>query len=110
MIVGVHPLAGFDKILHYKVPEALRAAAKVGSLVRVPVGRMIRLGVVGVFGPPADFPADRLKSLSAVVYPFPALTPDLLELARWMAGYYAAPLDHRDRGHDPGSGSARHAG
>jgi primosomal protein N' (replication factor Y) len=93
MIVGVHPLAGFDKILHYKVPEALRAAAKVGSLVRVPVGRMIRLGVVGVFGPPADFPADRLKSLSAVVYPFPALTPDLLELARWMAGYYAAPLD-----------------
>jgi primosomal protein N' (replication factor Y) len=27
------------------------------------------------------------------VYPFPALTPDLLELARWMAAYYAAPLD-----------------
>jgi primosomal protein N' (replication factor Y) len=93
MIVGVHPLAGFDKVLHYKVPEGLRSAAKVGSLVRVPVGHAVRLGVVGAVGPPPDFPVDRLKSVAAVVYPFPALTPDLLELARWMAGYYAAPLD-----------------
>jgi primosomal protein N' (replication factor Y) len=53
----------------------------------------MRLGVVGGVGPPADFPVDRLKSVSAVVYPFPALTADLLELARWMSGYYAAPLD-----------------
>jgi len=93
MIVGVHPLAGFDKILHYNVPENLIAQAKVGSLVRVPVGRTMRLGVVGIIGPPADFPIDRLKSIAAVVYPFPALTPDLLELALWMATYYAAPMD-----------------
>ncbi|HTU03679.1 MAG TPA: primosomal protein N', partial [Candidatus Sulfotelmatobacter sp.] len=93
MIVGVHPLAGFDKVLHYKVPESLRATAAVGSLVRVPVGHAMRLGVVGVVGPPSDFPVDRLKAVAQVVYPFPALTPDLLELARWMAAYYAAPLD-----------------
>ena len=93
MIVGVHPLAGFDKMLHYKVPEGLHAAVSVGSLVRVPVGRVLRLGVVGSMGPPGDFPIDRLKNLADVVYPFPALTADLLELARWMASYYAAPLD-----------------
>jgi primosomal protein N' (replication factor Y) len=93
MIAAVHPLAGFDKVLHYKVPDSMAAAAAVGSLVRVPVGRTLRLGVIGGFGPPSDFPVDRLKPLSQVVYPFPALTPDLLELARWMAGYYAAPLD-----------------
>ena len=93
MIVGVHPLAGFDKVLHYKVPEALRASTGVGSLVRVPVGRALRLGVVGVLGPPADFPVDRLKAVAEVIHPFPALTADLLELARWMAGYYAAPMD-----------------
>jgi primosomal protein N' (replication factor Y) len=28
-----------------------------------------------------------------VLHPFPALPPDLLGLARWMTGYYAAPLD-----------------
>jgi primosomal protein N' (replication factor Y) (superfamily II helicase) len=93
MIVGVHPLAGFDKILHYNVPEFLRVSAGVGSLVRVPVGRVMRLGVVGSIGPPKDFPLDRLKSVVEVVYLFPALTPDLLELAKWMAGYYAAPMD-----------------
>jgi primosomal protein N' (replication factor Y) len=93
MIVGVHPLAGFDKVLHYKVPEALRASIWVGSLVRIPVGRTIALGVVGVIGPPKDFPVDRLKPLVEVIHAFPALTPDLLELARWMASYYAAPMD-----------------
>jgi primosomal protein N' (replication factor Y) len=93
MIVGVHPLAGFDKILHYNVPEALRAGARVGSLVKVPVGRTMRLGVIGRIGPPEDFPVDRLKSVVEVVYPFPALSPELVELARWMSTYYAAPMD-----------------
>ncbi len=93
MIVGVHPLAGFDKVLHYKVPEPLRAAAAVGSLVRIPVGHAMRIGVIGAIGPPDDYPVDRLKPVAQVVYPFPALTPDLLGLARWMSAYYAAPLD-----------------
>ncbi len=93
MIVGVHPLAGFDKLLHYKVPEGLRSATAVGSLVRVPVGRTLCLGVVGVVGPPEDFPVDKLKLVAEVIYPFPALTRDLLQLSRWMAGYYAAAMD-----------------
>ncbi|PAW67204.1 MAG: primosomal protein N' [Opitutia bacterium Tous-C1TDCM] len=93
MIVGVHPLAGFDKVLHYRVPEHLRATVGVGSLVRVPIVNGLKLGIVGVEGPPADFPVERLKSVVQVVYPFPALPPDLLALARWMAGYYACGLD-----------------
>jgi primosomal protein N' (replication factor Y) (superfamily II helicase) len=93
MFVGVHPLAGFDKVLHYKVPELLRPSIAVGSLVRVPVSRAMRLGVVGGIGPPDDYPIDKLKPVAQVVYPFPALTPDLLELARWMSVYYAAPMD-----------------
>ncbi|HOG91951.1 MAG TPA: primosomal protein N' [Opitutaceae bacterium] len=93
MIVGVHPLAGFDKLLHYQVPEPLRATLQLGSLVRVPVGHRISLGIVGVEGPPKDFPIERLKSVAQVVHPFPALPPDLLQLARWMSHYYAAPLD-----------------
>ncbi len=93
MIVGVHPLAGFDKLLHYRVPESLRAGAGVGALVRVPLLNTIRLGIIGEIGAPRDFPVDRLKSIVQVVHPFPALPPDLLGLARWMAGYYACGLD-----------------
>ena len=93
MIVGVHPLAGFDKLLHYRVPDTMRAEVGVGSLVRVPVMKRLHLGIVGELGAPKNFPIERLKSIVQVVYPFPALTPDLLELAHWMAGYYACGLD-----------------
>jgi primosomal protein N' (replication factor Y) len=93
MIVGVHPLAGFDKVLHYRVPEALQSGVAVGSLVRIPILSALRLGIVGELGAPADFPVERLKSVAQVVYPFPALTPDLLRLAKWMAAYYACGLD-----------------
>jgi primosomal protein N' (replication factor Y) len=93
MIVGVHPLAGFDKLLHYRVPEAMRDEVAVGSLVRVPVLRALRLGLVGEIGAPQDFPIEKLKSIAEVLHPFPALTIDLLQLARWMAGYYACGVD-----------------
>ncbi|MFM9079240.1 MAG: primosomal protein N', partial [Opitutaceae bacterium] len=93
MIVGVHPLAGFDKVLHYRVPEPMRAEVQVGSLVRVPILNTLRLGVVGEIGAPRDFPVERLKAVAQVAYPFPALTPELLELARWMARYYACGID-----------------
>ena len=93
MIVGVHPLAGFDKLLHYRVPESLRDAVGVGSLVRVPVLQRYRLGIVGEIGEPVGFPLEKLKSISQLVHPFPALPPDLLQLARWISTYYAAGLD-----------------
>lgn len=93
MIVGVHPLAGFDRILHYKVPEGLQASLHVGSLVRIPVGRRMALGVVGSEGSPTDFPVEKLKSVVQLIHPFPVLPPDLLELAKWMASYYACPLE-----------------
>lgn len=93
MIVGVHPLAGFDKVLHYRVPETLCPQVAVGSLVRIPVLNRLRLGIVGEMDAIADCPVEKLKTVAAVVYPFRALPRDLLELARWMAVYYAAPFD-----------------
>ena len=93
MTVGVHPLAGFDKLLHYKVPETLRAQVQVGSLVRIQIVSRFHLGIVAEFSEPKDFPVERCKPLAGLVYPFPALPPDLLKLAKWMSAYYAAPLD-----------------
>lgn len=93
MIVGVHPLAGFDKQLHYRVPEVWSDDVRVGSLVRVPVVHRMHLGIVGEIGPPSDYPIEKLKPIAQLVYPFPATPPDLLGLARWMSGYYACGLD-----------------
>jgi len=93
MIVGVHPLAGFDKLLHYKVPESLCASVVEGSLVRIPLGHRTALGIVASIGAPTDYPEDKLRNLLAVPHEFPALRPDLLQLAKWMSSYYAASMD-----------------
>ncbi len=93
MIVGVQPLAGFDKLLHYKVPETLRADIRKGSLVRVPIVNRSHLGLVMEVDAIPDCPPEKLKALSAIVHDYPALTPDLLGLARWMHAYYAARME-----------------
>ncbi len=93
MIVGVQPLAGFDKLLHYSVPEALRDAVRAGSLVRVPIMNRSHLALVLEKDTVPDVPLARLKALSGVLHEYPALTPDLLELARWMHSYYAARME-----------------
>src|SRR6185369_15395314 len=93
MIVGVQPLAGFDKLLHYKVPEHLRADIQLGSLVQVPILNRHRPGLVLSIDAVADVPVERLKNVTDVMQDFPALTPDLLELAKWMHAYYAARME-----------------
>jgi len=93
MIVGVQPMAGFDKLLHYKVPEALRAEIRAGSLVRVPIGSRLHLGLVMALNAQPDCAPEKLKLISDILHDYPALTPDLLGLARWMHTYYAARME-----------------
>jgi len=93
MIVGVQPLAGFDKLLHYKVPEDLQASIRPGSLVEVPILNRLQPGLVLEVGAVADVPLAKLKNVAAVMQDYPALTPDLLALAKWMHGYYAARME-----------------
>ena len=52
LIVGVHPLAGFDKLLHYRFRSRCAAPSASASLVRVPVRRAMCLGIVGEIGGP----------------------------------------------------------
>ncbi len=89
-IVGVWPLAGFDKILHYRVPEHLKGSIPAGALVRVPVGRRFTLAVVYQVDVEADMPESRLKVITEAIYPMPVLTPDLVNLINWMVSYYGA--------------------
>ena len=67
MIVGVHPLAGFDKVLHYRVPEAMRGALVVGSLVRVPIVNIGRAALLKIMNMIAA--AGRIHRRRAVAVP-----------------------------------------
>ncbi len=75
----------------YAVPKALRHAVQPGSRVLVPFRKKSLVGVV------VDLPErapenTKIRDISKVLDAVPALTPALLELGHWIAGYYLAPI------------------
>ncbi len=84
------PLPLPDPLL-YSVPEPFESLAAIGSRVRVRVGKQRVIGVI--VGKPAEAPAHiRVRDLDEVVDREPVVTGDLLQLARFAADYYLAPL------------------
>jgi len=78
--------------LTYAVPEELRDSVRLGSRVEVPLGTKLITGFVVALldTPPAD---QKLKPIRAVLDDEePALIPEIIELCRWGADYYLAPL------------------
>jgi primosomal protein N' (replication factor Y) len=74
----------------YRLPEALKETARVGSAVQVPVGRRQVKGYL--LGPAREIPPVTLKDIQAVVDPVPRFGPEMVELFRWLADYYQYPL------------------
>jgi primosomal protein N' (replication factor Y) len=86
----------------YEIPAADAEAIQLGSRVLVPFRRKSLVGaVVELFDArPADIPAEtKIREISKVLdQGSPALTPKLIELAQWIAGYYLAPIGEVLRG------------
>ncbi|TFG52509.1 MAG: hypothetical protein E4H37_05800, partial [Gemmatimonadales bacterium] len=76
----------------YRIPETLGDRVTPGARVVVPVRSREVIGVVVKID--VAQPKDRvqLKPILGTPDPNPALTSELLEVATWMAGYYAAPI------------------
>src|SRR6185369_4089369 len=72
----------------YRDPR-LGEPVSLGAQVVVPLGSRRVTGFV-VGHPPAG-PAE-VRDIEAVLEDEPALDPEVLELCRWAAGYYLAPL------------------
>jgi primosomal protein N' (replication factor Y) len=89
-VVRVVPEVALDQAYDYTVPPELDGQVTLGAKVRVSFGSREIVGYV------VDFPADpstkKLKPLLALLGPQAFLPPILIELAQWMAAYYAAPL------------------
>ncbi len=77
----------------YEIPERLAGSVCAGSRVLVPFRNRAMTGVV------VDVPVRRpdlgriktVKEIAEVLDPIPALPLKLLELGRWVSGYYVAP-------------------
>ncbi len=74
----------------YRIPEALADRAVPGARVVVPVRNREMVGLLTALGPSAEGVVP--KDILAAPDPAPALPESLLETARWLAGYYGAPL------------------
>jgi primosomal protein N' (replication factor Y) (superfamily II helicase) len=75
----------------YAIPEALHESVQPGSRVLVPFRKKSLVGLVVEFAESA--PAEtKIREIVRVLDFTPALTPKLIELANWIAGYYLAPI------------------
>ena len=78
----------------YEIPDRLAGSVCVGSRVLVPFRNRAMTGVVVEASVRRPDPA-RVKNVREIVEvldPIPALPPNLVELGRWVGGYYVAPL------------------
>jgi primosomal protein N' (replication factor Y) len=74
----------------YAVPEALRGTLQPGSRVLVPFRKKTMVGVIVELVEAAP-EGTKIREITRVLDLVPALTPKLIELAQWIAGYYLAP-------------------
>ena len=74
---------------HYKIPDELKAKAAVGKRVWVPFGPRKLVGyIVGLVDKPQ---VDGIRDIISVIDDeTPVLNKELLELTKWIAGYYHA--------------------
>src|ERR1700675_3998981 len=75
----------------YAVPEPLRAAVQPGVRVLVPFRKGSLVGVVVDLPERAPEKA-KIREIGRVLDVIPALTPKLIELGHWNAGYYLGPI------------------
>lgn len=84
---------GFHGTLTYRIPASLKDGVRLGSRVEVPLGSKLTTGFVVSLLDAAPVAAAKLKPIRAVLDDDePALIPEIIELCRWAAEYYIAPL------------------
>ncbi|MDR1728267.1 MAG: primosomal protein N' [Acidobacteriota bacterium] len=89
--VDVAVPVGLRKTFAYAVPPAMRGRVAPGMRVLVPFGRKPLTGYVVGF-PGRDAVAGfRLKAVEDLLDQTPAITPELVRTALWVAEYYFAP-------------------
>ena len=79
------------RLFDYRLPEGL-GRVPPGSLVEVPFGRTLQVGVALAQQPDSTIGAGKLRDLIRVLDDRPALSPDILRLAQFCADYYHYPL------------------
>jgi primosomal protein N' (replication factor Y) len=94
----------------YEIPERLAGSVCAGSRVLVPFRNRAMTGVVVEASVRRPDPAlvKNVREIVDVLDAIPALPPNLVELGRWVGGYYVAPLGEVFRAMLPPEVDLRH--
>lgn len=76
-----------DKTFTYRIPPGQRDRARPGCRAVVPFGRQLLVGVLVGEGA-GDLPEDQVRAIEELPDPQPLLSPEILELCRWVSLYY----------------------
>ena len=83
------------KTFTYRVPPSMQSVVKVGSRVMVQLGRKPTTGYIVALLPRlrtgTSLVESEIKDVQELLDVDPPLTPEVLEITRWVAEYYAAP-------------------
>ena len=91
-VASVVPVSANDRTYSVAIPESLIDRITPGQRVRIPIGRRDRIIEAFVLDISTGEWNSTLKFIDSLVDERSWLSPHLLELGRWLAGYYAAPL------------------
>lgn len=92
----------------YAIPERLRDAIRIGSRVEVPFGPKLNTGFVVAISADRPEGSAKLKDVKGLLDDEePALLPEIVDLCRWAADYYLAPLGEMLRVALPANMAAR---
>src|SRR3990167_11308462 len=82
----------------YEIPKNLEGQIKIGQLVQVPFGKRNPQAIVLdtrsdlAVRTRSDLNVEKIKSINSIVIDQPILLPYQIELLKWMASYYFAPM------------------
>jgi primosomal protein N' (replication factor Y) len=94
--------------LTYRVPPELADGVRLGSRVEVPLGPKRTTGFVVALKDDAPVDVAKLKAITAVLdEDEPSLIPEIIDLCKWAAEYYIAPLGEMLRVALPANMAAR---
>ncbi len=82
--------APVQNTFHYHIPAALAGKLAPGHLVQVAFGTALQHGIVLALHDSS--PIEQTKPVHTLLDPQPVVTPQQIELARWMSQEYLAPL------------------
>jgi primosomal protein N' (replication factor Y) (superfamily II helicase) len=94
-----------DQPFTYRLPETLRHRVQPGCRVLAPFGTRTLIGLV--LKTHTDPPSGPLRDLLRLLDEEPALDNELLQLGKWIADFYCAPLGETLRAMTPLAGEIR---